>query len=92
MPTSPGKSLYDLSLGFYREGNYEEAITGFKNFVRKYPKSSLTDNAQYWVGESYMALRQYEQAILAFQVVIKNTPKATKCRRRFFDRHLPFMR
>jgi len=90
VPTSPGKSLYDLSLGFYREGNYEEAITGFKNFVRKYPKSSLTDNAQYWVGESYMALRQYEQAILAFQVVIKKYPKGNKVPKAILRQALAF--
>ncbi len=75
---SPEKRLYDLTLGLYREEKYEEAIAGFKNFVKKFPKSELADNAQYWVGESYMALKQYEQAILAFQGVIKKYPKGNK--------------
>jgi TolA-binding protein len=30
------------------------------------------------VGESYMSLKQYEQAILAFQRVIKDYPKGNK--------------
>jgi tol-pal system protein YbgF len=38
----------------------------------------LADNAQFWVGESFMALNQYEQAILAYQKVIKNYPKGNK--------------
>jgi len=75
---SPEKRLYDLTLELYREEKYEEAIAGFKNFVKKFPKSELADNAQYWVGESYMALKQYEQAILAFQGVIKKYPKGNK--------------
>ena len=75
---SPEKRLYDLTLAFYREEKYEEAIAGFKNFLEKYPKSKLADNAQYWVGESYMALKQYEQAILAFQRVIKKYPNGNK--------------
>ncbi|MBL7204782.1 MAG: tol-pal system protein YbgF [Desulfobacteraceae bacterium] len=75
---SPEKRLYDLTLRLYREEKYEEAIAGFKNFIKKFPKSELADNAQYWVGESYMGLKQYEQAILAFQSVIKKYPKGNK--------------
>ena len=75
---SPEKKLYDLTLRLYREEKYEEAIAGFKNFIKKFSRSKLADNAQYWVGESYMALKQYEQAILAFQTVIKKYPKGNK--------------
>jgi len=75
---SPEKRLYNLTLGLYREEKYEEAIAGFKNFIKKFPKSKLADNAQFWVGESYMALKQHEQAILAFQTVIKKYPKGNK--------------
>ncbi|MCF8146490.1 MAG: tol-pal system protein YbgF [Deltaproteobacteria bacterium] len=75
---SPEQRLYDVNLALYREEKYEEAIAGFKNFVEKYSKSDLADNAQFWVGESYMSLKQYEQAILAFQRVIKDYPKGNK--------------
>jgi tol-pal system protein YbgF len=70
--------LYDKSLALYREGKYEEAIAGFKEFLKTYPKSDRADNAQFWIGESYMALKQYEQAILAYQDVIKKYPKGNK--------------
>jgi len=72
------KAFYDKTLKTYKEGKYEEAVTGFKNFIKKYPKSDLADNAQFWTGESYMALKQYEQAILAYQGVIKKYPKGNK--------------
>jgi tol-pal system protein YbgF len=75
---SPEQRLYDSTLALYRKEKYEDAITGFKNFIKKYPKSPLADNAQYWIGESYMILKQYEQAILAFQRVIKKYPKGNK--------------
>ncbi|MBW1733114.1 MAG: tol-pal system protein YbgF [Deltaproteobacteria bacterium] len=74
----PDKRLYDFNLGLYREERYEEAIGGFRNFIKKFPRSEFADNAQYWIGESYMALKQYEQAILAFQAVIKKYPKGNK--------------
>ncbi len=74
----PDQKLYDINMDMYRKGKYEEAIVGFKNFLKKYPKSKLADNAAFWVGESYMALKQYEQAILAFQKVIKKYPRGNK--------------
>ena len=77
-PVSPEKRLYELTLRHFSEGKYEEAIEGFRNFLKKYPRSDLADNAQFWTGESYMSLKQYEQAILAYQGVIKKYPKGNK--------------
>lgn len=71
-------ALYDKALGFYREGRFEEAMEGFTGFLKKYPKSDRLDNAQFWIGECQMALKQYEQAILSFQKVIKEYPKGNK--------------
>lgn len=74
----PDKKLYEFNLSLYQEGKYEEAIAGFKNFLSKYPKSNLADNAQFWVGECYMSLGKYEQAILAYQDVMKKYSKGNK--------------
>ncbi|MCP4577911.1 MAG: tol-pal system protein YbgF [Deltaproteobacteria bacterium] len=74
----PDQTLYDVNMDIYRKEKYEEAIVGFKNFLKKYPKSKLADNAAFWIGESYMALKQYEQAILSFQKVIKKYPRGNK--------------
>jgi tol-pal system protein YbgF len=75
---SPEKALYDASLTRYREGRYEESISGFKEFLERYPKSELADNAQFWIGECHMGLKQYEQAILAYQEVIRKYGKGNK--------------
>jgi tol-pal system protein YbgF len=78
VPKSDELALYETSMSFFREGKFEQAMDGFKDFLREYPKSNRTDNAQFWVGECYMSLRQYEQAILAYQKVIKKFPKGNK--------------
>jgi tol-pal system protein YbgF len=77
-PISPDKLLYDNTYAIYQEGKYEEAIEGFKDFLKKYPESDLADNAQFWIGECYMSLKQFEKAILSYQEVIKNYPKGNK--------------
>jgi tol-pal system protein YbgF len=76
---------------YYRDGKYEDAILGFKEFLKKYPKSDRADNAQFWVGESYMALKQYEQAILSFQEVIKRYPKGNKVPNALLRQSLAFL-
>lgn len=70
--------LYETSLALYRDGKYEQAIDGFRELLKTYPKSDRADNAQFWIGEAHMALKQYEQAILAYQEVIKKYPKGNK--------------
>ena len=77
-PKSNELELYETSMSFFREGKFEQAMDGFKDFLKEYPKSDRADNAQFWIGECYMALRQYEQAILAYQEVIKKFPKGNK--------------
>ena len=74
----PDQKLYELNLSLYREEKFDEAISGFKNFLSKYPKSDFSDNAQFWIGECYMALGQFEQAILAYQDVMKKYGKGNK--------------
>ena len=75
-PTEP--EMYDRALGHYRGNRYEEAMTGFKNFLKLYPKSDLADNAQFWIAECHRGLKKYEEAILAYQKVINGYPKGNK--------------
>ncbi len=70
--------LYDESLAAFKEGRYEDAMEGFREFLRDYSDSDRADNAQFWIGECYMALKEYEKAILAYQDVIKKYPKGNK--------------
>lgn len=70
--------LYESSLDMFNDQKYDEAIGSFKSFLDAYPKSDLADNAQFWIGECFMGLKQYESAYLAFQDVIKKYPNGNK--------------
>ncbi len=71
-------SLYEKTLGLFREDRYDEAIEGFKEFLKMYPGSDLADNAHFWIGECYRMKEDYEKAILAYQKVINGYPKGNK--------------
>lgn len=77
-PISAEVALYDRSLALFREGRFEDAMDGFRDFLKRYPNSDRADNAQFWIGECHMSLKQYEKAILAYQEVIKKFPKGNK--------------
>jgi tol-pal system protein YbgF len=76
-PPSPAQ-LYDSSYGDYIKGNYDLARQGFEEYVKTYPDTELSDNAQYWIGECYYVQRKFPDAIGAFEKVIELYPKGDK--------------
>jgi tol-pal system protein YbgF len=76
-PPSPAQ-LYDSAYGDYIKGNYELARQGFEEYVKTYPDTELSDNAQYWIGECDYVQRKFPEAIQAFQKVVDLYPKGDK--------------
>ena len=70
--------LFAAAYSDYSRGNYDLAISEFKQYVETYPSSEMTDNAQYWIGEALLAKRLYNQAIAQFDNVIQNYSKGDK--------------
>jgi tol-pal system protein YbgF len=58
--------------------DYKAAISRFREFIKKYPKSTLAGNAQYWIGESLYALKEFDQAIIEFDAVRRRYPQGEK--------------
>jgi tol-pal system protein YbgF len=69
---------YRDAFGMMRRGRYSEAIPGFREFLRTNPKSEFADDAQYYIGESYYATKDYNRAILEFNEVLLKYPKGEK--------------
>ena len=61
---------YKTALAFYLESNYEESINSFESMINIDDSHELSDNAQYWIGESYFGLGNYTKALSAFQIVL----------------------
>jgi tol-pal system protein YbgF len=79
LPATGGEqAAYDAAFNALKGGDYQKAITGFRNFVATYPQSSLASNAQYWLGEAYYVNHEYPNAITAFQKVTSDWPDSRK--------------
>jgi len=61
---------YEESMVQYNQRNYREALAGFSRLLAMDDKNSLSDNAQYWLGECYYGLGNYNQAVAEFQKVL----------------------
>jgi tol-pal system protein YbgF len=61
-----GEQLYHDAFKLLQDGDYAGAERSFKAFVQSNPKHPLAGNAQYWLGETYYARRDYQNAMVSF--------------------------
>jgi tol-pal system protein YbgF len=69
---------YDAAYQAFNEKKYKDAREKFEAFLKAYPKNELTDNAQFWIAETYYAEKYYEDAILAYESLLKKYPDSKK--------------
>jgi tol-pal system protein YbgF len=70
---------YEAALNQFKAAKYKEAAWAFSAFVQKHPDSSLAPNAQFWLGNAFIAQRNCAKAIEAHSVVTTkyaDSPKA----------------
>ena len=73
-----GKLAYSQAFNLLKEGRYQQAIIDFRNFMKNYPESRFTANAQYWLGEANYVSRDYPTALQEFQKILTNFPESSK--------------
>ncbi|QEM81857.1 tol-pal system protein YbgF [Halomonas binhaiensis] len=80
--TSPAsgdaKNAYQSAFAKVQSRNFDQAITEFNDFVKKYPDTSLTANAWYWLGELYSAKSSFGDSEKAFSTVLEQFPDSSK--------------
>jgi tol-pal system protein YbgF len=77
-PSFSAEEAYEAAFRLYKSNQYKNARKAFEAFVRRYPGSSLVDNALFWTGETYYFSGEYENAILQYQTVLEKYPKGSK--------------
>lgn len=77
-PTAEEQKAYEAGLNLVKTSNFKGAVDAFGGFLRTYPNSQLGPSAQYWIGNSQFALRDYKAAIAAQQRVVEVWPDDAK--------------
>ncbi len=64
--TGNPRTDYDRAFGLIKKRQYAGAEAEFSAFLARYPKNALGGNAQYWLGETFFARKQFKKAADAF--------------------------
>ncbi len=72
------RMIYESAYLNYVKGNYNEAITGFRSYLKIAPDSPLADNALYWIGECYYSMGKRQDAVDTFNELINKYPQSNK--------------
>ncbi len=68
------KQEYDAALAVFRSGDFKASQTGFANFIKRYPRSTLAPSALFWLGNAQYATRDYKEAITNFRSLLTAAP------------------
>jgi tol-pal system protein YbgF len=87
---TPGNAeqLFAAAYSDYSRGNYDLAMSEFKQYVEIYPSSELADNAQYWIGEILYAQKKLPEAAAEFEKVAVVNAKGDKTATALYKRGL----
>ena len=79
-PTRPAEAqaLYDEGYTLFHQQSYSDAEARFQRYIDLYPQTDLADNAQFWIGESRYARRDYRSALEAFSATVERFPHGNK--------------
>ena len=83
--------LYKDAYEALQKGNYEKARKKFEAFLKQYPNTELSGNAQFWIGETYYQKKDFERAILEYEKTITKYPEGGKISAALFKQALAFL-
>jgi tol-pal system protein YbgF len=84
------EETYQAAYLDFSKGLYPLAVSEFRDFLRRFPDSPLSDSAQYWIGEAYFSMARatasqpdkarenLEQAVQEFRKVMVAYPRGSK--------------
>ncbi len=75
---SKAEAVYQKAFKLLKESQYDQALIAFKGFLKDYPDSAFSDNAQYWLGEANYVKQNYELAINEYQALLNTYPDSQK--------------
>lgn len=72
------RKLFDRAFKDMASGDYSLAILGFNEYVKTFPETDLTDDAQFWIGECHYRQQNFTGAATEYGKVEKNYPDSDK--------------
>ncbi len=71
-------SNFEESLNDFLKGRYTLSITGFEQYLKDFPSTERSDDALFYIAESYYQMKNYKKAIEDYEKLIRQFPKSEK--------------
>lgn len=72
------ESAYNAAYADLSSGRYDLARQAFGEYLKHYPDTERSDNAQYWIGECLYATGDFDGSIAEYAKVAERYPKGDK--------------
>jgi branched-chain amino acid transport system substrate-binding protein len=67
---------YKSAFDEYKRGELDKAAGHFQDFVIQYPRTALTDDALYYLGDIYLQRQEYKVAAIQFERLVSYFPSS----------------
>jgi len=79
-PLASPNELLRIAFSDYLRGDYNLAISGYQEFLSKFPGDSHAAEAHFNIAESMSGLKKFDQAIDEYDIVLQKFPDSDKSR------------
>lgn len=69
------ETIFDIAYCHYRDRQYQNAVSMFQQSLTMLDATETKAEAQYWIGESYLGMGEYEVAVTEFLKVSYSYPE-----------------
>lgn len=78
LPEGSADDQYKHSFNLLRTAKYSEAELAWKEFIEIHPDDKLSENARYWLGETYYVQKRFLDSAQAFLQSYQTSPQGSK--------------
>ena len=69
---------YMAAYSLVEKKEFIKAELALQDYIKQYPQSGYTPNAEYWLGEIYLQQKNHAAAIAHFENIVNNFPASSK--------------
>ena len=78
LPDGSAEDQYKFAFNILLQNDYDQAERAFRAYIDKYPTDPRSENARYWLAETYYVRDKFEPASTAFAEAYQKAPNGQK--------------
>lgn len=78
VPAPADSNIFEESLNDFMKGRYSLSISGFEQYLKDFPSTEKSDDALFYIAESYFQLKNYKKAIENYENLLTRFPRSER--------------